>query len=152
MANSILFLSSLVMGFLHAAALVLYPSTNIVLAANIVLGVGTSMWNHGVTSSAAKLADRGMMWLGFVVDFHFVWTVPDYSRWSLCLATLFGAATLYWVAKAWIAWNASSKVTDFSQDVKTYRDAARAKANLPHLCAHASLTMTHLLLIDALCA
>ncbi|RLN46058.1 hypothetical protein BBJ29_008530 [Phytophthora kernoviae] len=106
------------MAILHTLALLWCPRVNPLLVTNVVFGVGTSVWNHGVTSFTARVADRMMMWVGFFVDLHLVWTISHHPRWALCVATLISAGVLYWIAKVWILWSVNAKVTDLPKDLK----------------------------------
>ncbi|KAG7385976.1 hypothetical protein PHYBOEH_008807 [Phytophthora boehmeriae] len=149
MANSVLFASSIAMAILHTLALLWCPRVNPLLATNVVFGVGTSVWNHGATSLTARVADRAMMWIGFCVDLHLVWTISHHPSWALCAATLVGAAALYWIAKVWVLWTARAIVSDLPKDSKL-RPRKQKLSDLPHLCAHVSLTVTHFVLMEAL--
>lgn len=146
MANALLFRSSAAIAVVHAAALWWFQAGNALLTATIVLGVATSLWNHGVTSSLAKIADRAMMWVGFCIDLHLVWSVPDVAAWATCFATLVASALLYFAAK-WGLRLTERRSSSVSGSV------ARAwpvrVADLPHVLAHLSLTTTHVMLLEA---
>lgn len=162
MANSVLFVSSVSIACIHVAAQLWYQQKNIVLTTTMACGIATSVWNHGVTSSLAKIADRVMMWIGFFSNLYSIWNVRDYTRQTLCLLALLAAALLYSVAKVLIKWRSSTHVAnvphtalevykgiDQRSHMSQRQRSLLSLPDLPHLFAHCSLTATHVLLMDA---
>ena len=124
MANSVLFTSSLFLGFLHMVLIVLYQPVPPILALTITCGTFSSIWNHGVTSEIAKWTDRGIMVIGTAVDFIYIIVIPDTeAQRTLLLALLSTALAGYSLAKNTVG------------------------GNLPHLLAHICLSFTHFILI-----
>ncbi|KAE8910179.1 hypothetical protein PF005_g18801 [Phytophthora fragariae] len=153
MTNAVLFTSTVMVGAVHILALLWYRQTSRLLAATIVAGLATSVWNHGVTSATAKVSDRLAMWLCFCVDLHLVWSLENRGRCWLCIATLVGAAILYGAAKVYIQWKLNTQVAGVSNDLNKQRPVSSVRrlrsGDVPHLLAHMSLTITHLLLVEA---
>jgi hypothetical protein len=161
MANPVLFRSSAAVAVVHAAALARYgvglaSPSRALLVATIVVGLATSLWNHGASSRAAQLVDRAAMWAGFCVDLYLSWHVPDAARWGVCCASLVAAAALYFLAK-WVLLRSGMGVEARSVSLEIAR-AGRARwsklpaADMPHVLAHVTLTTTHMLLLDAYAA
>lgn len=156
MANFVLLLSSVSSAFVHMAAHLWYQQQNAVLTTTMACGIATSVWNHGVTSSVAKIADRVMMWIGFFSNLHSIWNVKDHSRQSMCLLTLLAAALLYSIAKALLKWRFRTHVAN--AQLAKHNDASGKSSrrllpwslpDLAHAFAHCSLTVTHVLLMEA---
>jgi hypothetical protein len=153
MANAVLFTSTVILGAVHILTLLWYRQTSRLLAATIVAGLATSVWNHGATSATAKATDRLTMWLCFSVDLHLVWSLENRGRCWLCIATLVGAAVLYGAAKVCIQWKLNTQVGGVSNDLNKQRPVSSVRRlrseDVTHLLAHMSLTITHLLLVEA---
>ncbi len=78
MANPYLFTSSALLGALHFYWLwSLRPCNSMLLQSIIIVGVLTSVWNHGTTSKAAMYSDRAVMVIGFVVDVYLSINIPN---------------------------------------------------------------------------
>lgn len=165
MANPVLFRSSAAIAVMHAAALARYgfgwsSPSRALLVATIVVGIATSLWNHGATSRAAKVVDRAAMWIGFFVDLHLAWHVPDAARWGACCASLVAAAALYFLAKwvilkAGVGSAASALPHELAEAGRRGAAAGWSKLNaadMPHVLAHVTLTTTHMMLLDAYAA
>lgn len=162
MANPVLFRSSAAIAAVHAAALARYgvgwaSPSRALLAATIVVGLATSLWNHGATSRAAQLVDRVAMWVGFFVDLALAWHVPDSARWGMCCASLVAAAALYFAAK----WIVLKTVAEVEKEMEKEKSIVKKGtlvwsrvnvADLPHVLAHVTLTTTHVMLLDAYAA
>lgn len=158
MANPVLFRSSAAVTVVHAAALARYgvgwaSPLRALLVATIVVGLATSLWNHGASSRAAQLVDRAAMWAGFCVDLYLSWHVPDAARWGVCCASLVAAAALYFLAK-WVILRATMarSVSLESARASRVRWSKLPAADMPHVLAHVTLTTTHMLLLDAYAA
>jgi predicted membrane protein len=141
MTNFVLFLSSVFIAFIHVAAQLRYQQSNFVLTVTMACGCATSVWNHGVTSSIAKVVDRTMMWIGFFSNLCTISRVHDNTRQYACLATLLAAVLLYVVAKSCIA------LTGHQKQEET--PCTNRLSDLPHILAHFSLTITHILLMES---
>lgn len=119
MANATLFASSVVSGIIHWMALACFDRTPPLLKQIILVGIATSIWNHGTTSTLAKVADRVAMLVGFAVDVMFAVLLSNYfCMWLLC-----GAVGFYFIAK-------------------------QSCFDVYHVFAHLILTMAHLILIQ----
>jgi predicted membrane protein len=139
MTNFVLFLSSVFITFIHVAAQLRYQQSNFVLTVTMACGCVTSVWNHGVTSSIAKAVDRLMMWIGFFSNLYTISRVHDNMRRYACLITLLAAVLLYVVAKSCIALSRRHQKQEESNRL----------SDLPHILAHFSLTITHILLMES---
>jgi hypothetical protein len=124
MANSVLFTSSLFLGFLHMALIIFYQPVPRILAFTITCGTFSSIWNHGVTSEIAKWTDRGIMVIGTTVDFIYIIVVNATEAQRTLLITLMSTA---------LAGYTFAKIT--------------IGGNLPHLLAHICLSFAHFILI-----
>jgi len=124
MANSVLFTSSLFLGFIHMALIMFYQPVHRILAFTIICGTFSSIWNHGVTSEIAKWTDRGIMVVGTAVDFIYIIVIPATEAQRTLLITLISTA---------IAGYSFSKIT--------------IRGNLPHILAHICLSFAHYILI-----
>jgi hypothetical protein len=91
MTNPTLFVSALVCGCVHVGLLIVRPGG---LRVIYVLGVGTSLWNHGTASPRAKWCDRVLM--AFVATTDAFTTAGD-DIWGTLL--LSGAVGSYFLAK-----------------------------------------------------
>lgn len=131
MVNPVLFQSACILGSVHIAAIALYNPPRI-FATNMIIGVLTSVWNHGMTHELAKWSDRGVMGVGMVIDLYYLAYIAKYP-WNMSLAaSIFSAAIGYLLAKAIIhriAVNSHGKIQE--------------KGNIPHLFAHVCLTIVH---------
>jgi hypothetical protein len=82
MVNRTLFWSSVACGALHLAAC--GGAAPAVYQLLVLLGVTTSLWNHGTTSRSAQVADRATMWLGGTTDFLLLWAFDaSPATWAL---------------------------------------------------------------------
>lgn len=139
MGNYVLFVSSLSLAILHGIAQLWFRQKNEILTTTISCGIATSIWNHGVTSRVAKLIDRGMMWVGFFSNLYSIAKLEDTYTYCSCLATLFLAGILYIAAKLFTSRHVVSKVDCLKH----------IGPNIPHVLAHLTLTLTHVMLMRA---
>ena len=73
MANSILFRSSSFFALIHFIAMYLYQETvPRVYCTILIIGILTSLWNHGTTSEVAKWGDRICVALGVLNDLYHI--------------------------------------------------------------------------------
>lgn len=94
MANQLLAKTSMAFGALNIAFMLFWNTRHYLMAVYIV-GIATSIWNHGTTSNLAKWADRVWMFYGAVSDI----TVLIIRAFSPGYFLLFGAICCYFTAK-----------------------------------------------------
>jgi hypothetical protein len=96
MANSLLFRSAVILGSYNVWLAIRYAP--FILEFILILGVVTSVWNHGTTSSHAKWFDRVTIVLVSAIDFIYMSFLP--RPWALFAALMLGTAILlYFGAK-----------------------------------------------------
>jgi hypothetical protein len=119
MVNAVLFWSSAACGLAHlAAASGAAPHTYKALT---LLGVVTSLFNHGTTSRSAQVADRATMWIGGVTDLFVLWWIgADPATWAL-----------------------------FTLVPATYAAAKWSGSTATHLLSHAAITSVHFSLLTS---
>ncbi len=124
MANSVLFVSSLFLTFVHYWALMeVYPKVSPFYSFIILRGCLTSIYNHGYTDSFLKFYDRMVMHESAIVDIYFMIKTNSlaFAGPNILLAIWF-----YSISK-------------FTSNI-FYR-------NLIHLLAHFSVTTAHIKII-----
>lgn len=98
MANQKLFRSALICGLIHFLAIV-YWSGPIILLITYGIGVGTSVWNHRVTSRYAKWTDRIFMAIGALMDMFCIIVYTNGLHQFTSLILLICAVGLYFLEK-----------------------------------------------------
>ena len=153
--NIYLLSSSIIFGLLHVLFIyIFYPISNIILPAYCLIGILTSILNHGLTNKFLTIIDRLIMSLGLFVDIYFAENIPNkhsvlvsvfrihLSR-RVCIYTgIFAAAFSYFFTKLLI--KESFLVIHRG---KGRRDTPNYFRYIPHFMAHAILTATHCTLI-----
>jgi hypothetical protein len=161
MANTLLFLSAALFGCIHLFRIIdKYPCRSTLLVWTYLLGTATSLWNHGTTSSVAKVVDRFTMVLGFWVDAYLISHIPLSKPYVETSAFALSLRTVCWIglctATALYVW---TKVITHRQRSRhepehpsTTTDSSRPPSQIwrfvPHLFGQAVLTFVHVLLID----
>ena len=134
------------------------PWNHILLITFILLGVFTSILNHGFTNNLFKWSDRLVMFFGFFTDSYIILNLESndhphfnlnlYSKKVLCFSLMGFAALSYIVAKQIINLLKQSKTAvKQSKQKKSSKFIELLLSNTPHMCAHVLLTATHCLLI-----
>jgi hypothetical protein len=129
-----------------------WPSSMILLS-SMGMGIATSIWNHSVTNKVAMYADRTMMWIGFATNLFLIFQMSAHAGTQtlqrLCLFLLFSSALVYALAK-WLI-RSFSRIPihpDTPVHSGTHSPTRHgARGNIPHILAHATLTVTHTLLL-----
>lgn len=164
MANFILCMSTVILGSLHFVFLFLFPTCqSLLLKVYVIMGVTSSILNHGFTFNLFKWFDRSVMVTGVFADTYLILNIPHddagstLAQWSLSAkqGAFFGlmgtAALSYLIAKSLIHLIENRqeihdiKKNDYSQRIGTF--SQRLISNIPHFLAHLLLTSTHCLLI-----
>lgn len=125
MGNPVLFLSSVILGSVHIAAMATIGSSHEILCAVYLVGVATSLINHGLNSSIARWSDRLWMALGTFLDFLYVSALSSWSR-TLGILLILAYTSAFAAAKLLIL-----------------RTGNKKTGNLPHLFTHISATTLH---------
>lgn len=129
MANHILFLSSWYSGIIHIFAITKhiksYENPNILLCTMYIVGVITSIVNHGTTSELSKWADRIVMVVAFCADA--VWTAHSIE----CTHYLMYTVGFFFIAKYFQAYE------------YRYPKLYYAQTGI-HLLSHITITLYHM--------
>lgn len=138
-----LFRSSMFITILHILAQLWYRQTNLILTLTIIGGLSTSIWNHGTTSRIAMISDRVMMVIDFCADAYLILIIPLQFKCVLATAMLISSVVLYWVSK--MPYASQFHINSFwlCAPIRQIRGS-----NIPHMIAHLSLTMTHIILMS----
>jgi len=75
MANPVLYKSAIICGFFHILSIIYFGGKPLMNGV-YVCGVGTSIWNHGVTNDLVKRIDRIVIFFGIFVDTYYIMTSP----------------------------------------------------------------------------
>lgn len=132
MVNHVLFKSSIFLGIAHTIA-VLYWKVHLsdpLLVTVYMVGVATSLVNHGLTSELYKWADRGWMALGCFTDLVYIMTLL--ADWHKVAAVVlqFSYIGAFFLAK----WLVAAR-------------GMKHAGNIPHICTHAGATVLHVWLL-----
>jgi len=96
MANPLLFKSSLIVGSYHVFLALWYAP--IILEVILILGVLTSIYNHGTTSFHAKWLDRIAISLASIIDIFYILCLP-YPVNTVVLSIFFATVSAFFIAK-----------------------------------------------------
>ena len=159
MANYLLFLSATIFGLLHVYYITNYSLPNnyrwfIIL---LLLGIISSLLNHGLTHSYLTILDRFMMAIGLPIDVYLSLYIPQsqkrviifklikINRVSLCLSGIFFAAFSYFTMKFILSnlyINNSNDNNKSANSIVLYDIMY-----IPHISAHACLSCVHCYLL-----
>lgn len=96
MANPLLFKSSLIVGSYHVFLALWYAP--IILEFILILGVLTSVYNHGTTSFHAKWLDRVAITVASIIDFFYILCLP-YPVNTIVLSIFLVTISAFFIAK-----------------------------------------------------
>jgi hypothetical protein len=114
--------SSYYFGIIHFIFMIITSSKNTLLNLNIIIGIVTSIINHGTTSDIAKYSDRVMMIIGIFIDIY----VINNHLYYICYYTLSLSIASFLLSK-YITYTVLSLYF--------------------HILSHLFLTVTHILLL-----
>ena len=137
MANPVLLASSLLLALIHlATALSAAPLPRLFLA-TVLCGTASSAVNHASTSPTAKWLDRALMVAGALADLAYIAWLP-FARQTLLAGLLAGAIACYTAAKLLVVTARGKAAAAAARQAEGH-----PAGNLPHLAAHALLTLLH---------
>ena len=120
MANPLLFKSAVVFGTFHILLAIQYAP--LILELTLILGVITSIYNHGTTSAFAKWLDRVAITLASITDLIYIFFLPESL--VLIVILLFSVTIFLYFAAKW--------------DIKR-----GGNGNIYHLWSHILATILH---------
>lgn len=127
MANYVLFVSSLVMTFIHGITLFHYPSVSPFYGFMVIRGCLSSIYNHGSNNLFAKWYDRTVMRESFFADLFYMIHSNTLGSAGMCMCF---AALLYLI----------SKILQSNFHINPF-------TNLLHIMAHFGITIAHVIVI-----
>lgn len=130
MVNSVLLTSSIIFGVVHFVVMTLSLHIDFGLKSLIIVGITTSIINHGSTNHIIKLCDRFVMIIGFVLDLYFISQIINKFHRDNCFLILFLAAGFYIFTKFIYKIFKSIKIS-----------------NILHILSHFTLTFLNIYLI-----
>ena len=156
MANYVLFLSAALFGLLHIYYINAYPLPNkyhwfIIL---LLLGIISSLLNHGLTHSYLTMFDRFIMALGLPIDVYLSINIPQsqkqviildiikINRVNICLFGIFFAAFSYFTMKFILSTLHISNNEKGANNILLH-----VILYIPHISAHACLSCVHCYLL-----
>lgn len=125
MVNVTLFISSIIFGSIHILFMILFPSF-ILLMIILILGIITSIWNHGSSDELSKWCDRILILTGVFIDLYFIAIIIEYHPNCYYLFLLILLAIVFYL---------NAKLCNYFS-IQKY-------GNLFHLFAHLSATICH---------
>ena len=149
--NLVLFNSSIIMSYSHILSLFLYNPYNPLMIFLYVLGMFTSIINHGTKSEIMKYIDRLTMFFGFFIDLYFIRQIYINTKSNkaiiVILILLISSTTLYFLSKLV---KSNIKHTDDINHIDENVDEKTEKlfvGNFLHSCAHICISITHIFII-----
>lgn len=125
MANITLCLSSVILGFLHIIGYSYLQTNDIYFACSLAIGITTSIWNHSCNSTIAKICDRIAITLCAYIDMYYIYYLPCQQARFICKWLICISIALYFLSRL-------------------------IKSSTIHVCAHISISVTHLILLSCL--
>ena len=139
MVNLVLFNSTLIMTYSHILSFLLYNPFNPLLTFIYILGIYTSIINHGTQNTLMKYMDRVTMFFGFFIDLYFIREIYLNTRKSqnnkifiIIIILLIFSTSLFFLSK-------------FVKNTDT--DNNYFIGNCLHASAHIFISLTHVYII-----
>ncbi len=125
------------MSYSHILSLFLYNPYNPLLVFLYILGMFTSIINHGTKSEFVKYVDRLTMCIGFFIDLYFIREIYINTKSNktiiIILILLISSVSLFFLSK-------------LIKNNKLDSDKLFV-ANFLHSCAHICISITHIFII-----
>jgi hypothetical protein len=110
-----------------------YIHANLLFSITITLGLITSIWNHSTTSIVAKISDRLMMYIGFLLVLYTIMNCCG-DKCTIPFVLLCNSGLMYLLAKLFI------KCNNIKYNIHI--------ANCFHVLSHCSHTYSILLIME----
>lgn len=145
MTNLILLNSTLIMTYSHILSFILYNPFNPLLVFIYILGIYTSIINHGTKVVLMKYIDRSTMFLGFFLDLYFIREIylnNKNKKTIIIILVLLILSTSFFFLSKFIKNKKDNNIDGDNDD-----DNIMFIGNCFHSCAHIFISLTHVYII-----
>lgn len=128
--------TSIIMLIIHIYLIIVFEPVPLLLQITFIVGCMTSILNHALGGTKAKMIDRIMMFFGFFIDLYYIQTLPFKNK-ILVVSILISSVMFYFIAK-------------LMNMYVIQKDVNMLVSNFYHIVAHITITITHYFLLASL--